>query len=146
LAGCDSAFAELGTLDEQERQVLHDLTAVVAECDRAFAQMQTNMNRYLAASDALAVLEANRKAGMPVNSEQLLDSQRRMSDAQSRYFLSMAEHTLAIKNVQFEKGTLLHAVNLGIVDQYGPASDAIKVDDISAGLVPVGVDLNSPSP
>jgi hypothetical protein len=32
------------------------------------------------------------------------------------------------------------------VDQYGPASDAMKVDDISAGLVPVGVDLNSPSP
>lgn len=104
-------------LDEQERQILHDLTAVVAECDRAFIQMQTNMNRYLAASDALEVLEANREAGMPVNLEQLLDSQRRMSEAQSRYFLSMAEYTIATKNVQFEKGTLLHTANLVIADE-----------------------------
>ena len=105
---------ERAILEEQERQVLHDLTAVVAECDRAFTQMQTNLNRYLAASDALEVLNANREAGLPVNLEQLLDSQRRMSDAQSRYFLSMAEYTIATKNVQFEKGTLLQTANLSI--------------------------------
>lgn len=111
----------LAILDEQERQVLHDLTAVVADCDRAFAQMQTNINRYLAASDALEVLEANREAGLPVNLEQLLDSQRRMSEAQSRYFLSIAEYTIATKNVQFEKGTLLHTTNLMIADRVEPA-------------------------
>ena len=110
-------------LDEQQRQVLHDLSGVVAECDRAFAQMQTNMNRYLAASDALEVLEANREAGMPVNLEQLLDAQRRMSEAQSRYFLSMAEYTIATKNVQFEKGTLLHTANLAIADSSPPISE-----------------------
>ncbi|MFK8112328.1 MAG: TolC family protein [Rubripirellula sp.] len=155
LAGDDSAFNELATLDyqeyeaslelklpvgfrqahaavrharfqlarehsilkEQERQVLHDLMAVVADCDRAFAQMQTNMNRYLAASDALEILEANRKAGMPVNLEQLLDTQRRASEAQSKYFLSSAEYTIATKNVQFEKGTLLETTDMMIVNQ-----------------------------
>ncbi len=154
LAGDDSAFSEIGTLDyqeyeaslelrmpvgfrqghaavrharfqiarekailhEQERQVLHDLTAVVADVDRAHAQMQTNLNRYLAASDALEVLEANRRAGLPVNLEQLLDAQRRISEAQSRYFLSLAEYTIATKNVQFEKGTLLETVELMIAD------------------------------
>lgn len=104
-------------LRSQEQQVLHDLTAVVADCDRAFVQMQTNMNRYLAASDALAVLEANRKAGLPVNLEQLLDAQRRLSEAQSKYFLSLAEFTIATKNVQYEKGTLLQTANLTIVDE-----------------------------
>ncbi|QDT12634.1 TolC family protein [Planctomycetes bacterium K23_9] len=152
LAGDESAFGELGSLDfqeyeaslelklpvgfrqghlavrhakiqlardqavlhEQERQIIHDLTAVVAECDRAYKQMQTNLNRYLAASDALAALDANRSAGMPVNLEQLLDAQRRISESQSRYFQSLAEYTLAAKNVQFEKGTLLETTNLFI--------------------------------
>ncbi len=155
LAGHDSAFAELATLDfqeyeaslelrlpvgfrqghlavrhahfqlarnlailhAQEQQILYDLTSVVADCDRAFVQMQTNTNRYLAASDALEVLEANRKAGLPVNLEQLLDAQRRLSEAQSKYFLSLAEYTIATKNVQYEKGTLLQTANLIIVDE-----------------------------
>ncbi len=104
-------------LHAQEQQILHDLTAVVSDCDRAFAQMQTNMNRYLAGSDALEVLEANRKAGLPVNLEQLLDAQRRLSEAQSKYFLSLAEYTIATKNVQYEKGTLLQTANLIIVDE-----------------------------
>ncbi len=154
LAGNDSAFGELGTLDfqeyeaslelrlpvgfrqahaavrhaklqltreqallhEQERQVLHDLTAVVADADRAFAQMQTNLNRYLAASEALDVLETNQDVGMLVNFEQLLDAQRRLSEAQTRYYASLVEYNLAVKNVQFEKGTLLHTVNLRIRD------------------------------
>ncbi len=154
LAGDNSAFAELGSLDyqeyeaslelrlpvgfrqghaavrnaqfqiarerailhEQERQILHDLTAVVADVDRAMAQMQTNLNRFLAANDAMDILEANRKAGLPVNLEQLLDAQRRVSEAQSRYYLSLAEYTIATKNVQFEKGTLLETVNLMIAD------------------------------
>jgi hypothetical protein len=107
-------------LREQERQILHDLTAVVAECDRAYVQMETNMNRYLAASDALEALEANRKAGLPISLEQLLDAQRRLSEAQSRYYLSMSEYTVANKNVQFEKGTLLQTARLMIVDQPSP--------------------------
>jgi Outer membrane efflux protein len=111
------AAREHSILKEQERQVLHDLMAVVADCDRAYAQMQTNMNRYLAASEALEILEVNRKAGMPVNLEQLLDAQRRLSEAQSKYFLSMAEYTIATKNVQYEKGTLLATTSLMIVPQ-----------------------------
>jgi outer membrane protein TolC len=103
-------------LREQERQILHDLTATVADCDRAYAQVETNLNRYLAASDALDALEANRQAGLPVNLEQLLDSQRRVSEAESRYHLSLSEYAVATKNVHFEKGTLLQFANMLIVD------------------------------
>lgn len=118
---------EQSILDEQERQVLHDLMAVVAEADRAYAQMQTNMNRYLAASDALEVLEANRKAGLPVSLEQLLDAQRRRSESQSKFYLSLSEYTVATKNVQYEKGTLLHAANLMIVDD---ATQAPAIEEL----------------
>jgi hypothetical protein len=64
---------EMAVLREQERQILHDLTSVVSDCDRAYVQMQTNMNRYLAGSDALEVLEANQRAGLIVSFEQLLE-------------------------------------------------------------------------
>ncbi|WP_442510250.1 TolC family protein [Novipirellula sp. SH528] len=108
---------EHALLAEQERQILHDLAAVVGESDRAFTQMETNLNRYLAARDALQILDANRDAGLPVNLEQLLDAQRRVTEAQTRYFLSMVEYTVAAKNVQFEKGTLLQTANLFLVDE-----------------------------
>lgn len=103
-------------LREQERQILHDLTATVADCDRAYVQVTTNLNRYLAASDALEALQANDKAGLRVNLEQLLDAQRRVSEAESRYHLSLSEYAVATKNVHFEKGTLLEFANMMVVD------------------------------
>lgn len=112
---------EKAILHEQERQILHDLTSAVAEADRAYSQVETNLNRYLAASDALASLEANRKADMPVNLEQLLDAQRRVTEAQSKYFASSVEYTIAIKNVHFEKGTLLESTNLFIASETTPS-------------------------
>ncbi|MGB0595575.1 MAG: TolC family protein [Rubripirellula sp.] len=104
-------------LREQERQILHDLTAAVAESERALTQMNTNLNRYLAASDALNVLEANRTAGFPISLEQLLDAQRRVSESQSKYHLAAAEYSVAVKNVQYEKGTLLQSNLLVLVDE-----------------------------
>ena len=106
---------------EQERQVLHDLTAIVADCYRSYVQVETNLNRYLAASDALDALEATREAGLPVNLEQLLDAQRRVSEAESRYHLSLSEYAVATKNVHFEKGTLVEFANLLVVDDLGAA-------------------------
>ena len=115
-------------LNEQERQILHDLAAVVADCDRAHVQMETNLNRFLAASDALNVLGANRAAGLPVNLEQLLDAQRRTSEAQSRYYLSLVEYTIAAKNVQLEKGTLLQTVDLFVVDEQSTPMELVAID------------------
>jgi len=155
LAGDESAFRELGTLDyqeyeaslelrlpvgfrqahaavrhaqiqlardrtlleDQERQILHDLASMVSECDRALVQMQTNMNRFLAAHDALSALEASRRAGLPINLQQLLDAQRRVSESQSRYYQSLTEYAIATKNVQFEKGTLLETIDIFIADE-----------------------------
>ena len=94
-------------LREQERQILHDLMATIAETDRAYTLAETNLNRYLAARDALDSLEANREAGLPISLEQLLDSQRRLSESQTKYYLAVTEYMIAIKNVQFETGTLL---------------------------------------
>ncbi|WP_246105977.1 TolC family protein [Rosistilla ulvae] len=106
---------EQAVLTEQSRRVTHDLAAMVAEADRAFQQTQTNMNRFLAAADAVEALEANRRAGLPVNLEQLLDAQRRLSDAQTRYFTAKTEYAVALKNIDFEKGSLLRNSQLYLV-------------------------------
>ena len=103
-------------LQEQERQVVNDLGSMVAEADRAYRQTETNLNRYFAAADAVDSLEANRKAGLPVNLEQLLDAQRRLSDSQQRFYLSRVEYAVALKNVQLEKGSLLAEYRL-FIDQ-----------------------------
>ncbi|MGI9470729.1 MAG: TolC family protein [Rubripirellula sp.] len=108
-------------LREQERRILRDLTNEVVECDRAYAQMQTNMNRYLAATDALEAMEANRRVGLPISLVELLDAQRRASEAQSKYYLSLAQYAISTKDVQFQKGTLLHATQLMILDQPSPS-------------------------
>ena len=106
---------ERAILAEQQRQVIHDLTSMVAECDRAYAQMETNLNRYTAASDALVALETAQESGMPINFDQLLDAQRRVSESQSRYYASLVEYTIATKNVHLEKGTLLHSSDVLLI-------------------------------
>lgn len=120
-------------LHEQERQVLHDLTATVAECDRALVQVETNLNRYLAARDALDALEASRQSGLPINLEQLLDAQRRVSESESRYHLSLSEYAVATKNVHFEKGTLLEFANLLVVDDLATGQSGVGDPGSTAG-------------
>ena len=106
---------ERAILREQERQIIHDLASMVAECDRAYIQAETNTSRYLAASDALVALETSQEAGMPINFDQLLDAQRRVSESQTRYFASLVEYTIATKNVHLEKGTLLRTTDVLLI-------------------------------
>ena len=104
-------------LREQERRILRDLTNDVVECDRAYVQMRTNMNRYLAATDALKGMETNRGNGLPISLEQLLDAQRRASEAQTKYYLSLSQYAISTKNVQYQQGTLLNAIRLMVIDE-----------------------------
>jgi hypothetical protein len=98
-------------LREQERDVTHDLASALAEMKRAYAVAQTNYNRRLAGEQQLAALEAiyedadeNQKGRLL---DLLLDAQRRLADAESRYFRALAEHTMAVSQVHFQKGSLL---------------------------------------
>ena len=120
-------------LREQERRILRDLTNDVVECDRAYVQMQTNMNRYLAATDALTGMETNREAGLPISLEQLLDAQRRATEAQTKYYLSLSQYAISTKNVQYQQGTLLHAIHLMVIDEQ---PEPLSMKDIIPETVP----------
>ncbi|MEZ6065814.1 MAG: TolC family protein [Planctomycetaceae bacterium] len=105
---------ERAVLKEQERQVLHDLSDMVAEVDRAWSNCQSNLNRFLAAQDAMDAIEADREAGRPVDFDQVLDVRRRLAEAQSQYYFARTEYALAIKNVHLERGALFEYGNVMI--------------------------------
>lgn len=102
---------ERAVLKEQEQIICSDLAAAVAEMDRAYQVAQTNYNRRLAAMQQLAALETvyenadlNEKTRLL---DLLLDAQRRVADAESQYYRSTAEYALAVRDVHYEKGSLL---------------------------------------
>jgi hypothetical protein len=78
---------------------------------RAYLVSQTNYNRRLAAREQLKALRAaveiadHREKTRLI--DLLLDAQRRLADAESRYYQSLAEHALAVTRVHYEKGSLL---------------------------------------
>ncbi len=93
-------------LKEQQRQVLHDLSNAVAEVERAYENAKTAYNLLLASEAQLESIEAAYEAGQ-TDLFILLDVQRRLADAEIGYHRASVEYALAIRNVHFEKGSLL---------------------------------------
>ena len=93
-------------LREQEHQVLHNLAGAVAELKRAYVVSQTTFNRLDAARQQLAAVQAAFNADKaPL--DLLLEAQRQLANSETRYFRSLAEYAVAVKNVHYAKGTLL---------------------------------------
>ncbi|NQU21558.1 MAG: TolC family protein [Candidatus Nealsonbacteria bacterium] len=135
-------------LREQERQVIHDLSNAVAEMDRAYAGMITSFNRNAAAQDQLKRLwEKFRRPHDETTRPQffvVLDAQRRAADAEIRYFQAQVEYALAMRNVHFEKGTLLDYC--GVVMAEGPWPnkayiDAAKLDRLRGPARPLNYSM-----
>ncbi|MCY2964649.1 MAG: TolC family protein [Planctomycetota bacterium] len=117
---------EKSVLYEQERQIVHDLSGSLAESERAWTVCQTTLNRYRSAKKLVESLES-RKLNDRQTIEQLdrrLDAQRRLSDAESRYFLARTEYEVAIKNVYFEQGALLQYHQVATVDAVETGKDS----------------------
>ena len=93
-------------LDDQERQVVLDVSNAMAEVDRAYQVAQTAFNRRMAAKADVAATKAAYEADKaPL--DLYLDAQRRSADAESQFFATLVEYTLAIKNLHYAKGSLL---------------------------------------
>jgi hypothetical protein len=102
---------EKAILDQTERDIAHDLSAAVAEVERAYAISQTNYNRRRAAREQLEAFDVRFQRADQREQTQLLDllldAQRRFADADTSYFRSLLEYALAVKNVHYQKGSLL---------------------------------------
>ncbi len=131
-AGCPSGFGELTTpcgmqssrspaqcivLREQERSIVHNLSNAFGELERSYATVETAFNRRKAAEDFLQTLDTRFKEGIQVDANLLLDAQRRLADAEIRYFQALSEYVIAVKNVHFEKGSLMEYNEVHLVDR-----------------------------
>jgi outer membrane protein TolC len=100
-------------LEEQEKQVVHELSQAIANVERAYVITQTAYNRRMAAKQHLEVLESDYRFDGTDENEKLrlldllLDAQRRLADAESNYYRTLLEYAMAIKNVHLQKGSLL---------------------------------------
>jgi outer membrane protein TolC len=111
---------EYAILREQEREVVHDLSNAVADAARAFEACENALNRLNSASSVLSAYEAQKENDLPVDVDRLLDAQRRVVDAEIRYFQARTEYAVAIKNVHMEKGSLMGYAELNILDGATP--------------------------
>lgn len=99
---------ERALLYEAERSVVYDLSNSFSEVERAYALVETNLNRRMAAAEQVAAIEATYETETDTATLYLLlEGQRRLAEAETSYFRSIVEYQLAVKNVQLEKGTLL---------------------------------------
>jgi outer membrane protein TolC len=106
-------------LREGERTVISELSQSVAEVDRAYALLQTDIYRTKAAKDQLAALEAVYQAKQEGFFE-VLDAQRRLSEAISHYYQSRVQYAVAIRNVHYEKGSLLDYCDINLAEGAWP--------------------------
>lgn len=134
---------ERTVLHEQERRVVHDLSDAIAEKDRAYLASLTSLERLTAADTLLRSLQQEEAQGRggagegAVNLDRLLDAQRRAAEAESEYYLNRTAYEVALKNVAYEKGSLLDYHEVYVTG--GEESRNAQMNAAPAGPPPEGV-------
>jgi outer membrane protein TolC len=148
---------ERAMLADQQSGVVHQVAEAVAELDRAYEVSQTAYNRLIATQEQLAATKAAFEADKaPL--DLFLEAQRLVAEAESRYYRSLVDHAVALKNVHYAKGTLLDfdGVHLAegpwVSDAYADATEraarrgrprplnyaSARAPRVSRGVVPQG--------
>jgi hypothetical protein len=99
--------------------ISHNLGEAIANLDTTYRTIHLNEQRMTAAEEVVSSRTALHDTGY-VAINVLLESQRRLAQASINYFRGRVNHALAIRDVHFQKGTLL-AYN-GVHLQEGPWS------------------------
>ncbi len=105
---------EAEVLKEQERVVLHGLSNAMNEMKRSYDSMQLQEKRLGEIVRQLQSLQAKWESGQDPALDVLLDTHRRLLDARLRYHQSRVEYVLAVRNVEFEKGSLLEFCKISL--------------------------------
>jgi outer membrane protein TolC len=113
---------EQAVLSEMKRQIVHDLENALVNKDRAYEVIQVALNRQNAALQRLSaltdpeILQARRP-----DYNLIMDAQRRLLEAEVNYHRARVDYAVAIKNVQFELGSLLNYCNVQLVGEPYPS-------------------------
>lgn len=107
-------------LDQKQRRVIHDLSNAYSSSIRAFEVASVAMNQRIAAHEQIAILRNLEENKSRVNTNEMLDAQNRVSQADAGYYDAIVRYVIALKNIHFEKGTLLEYNNIAFVDRVRP--------------------------
>jgi hypothetical protein len=113
-------------LYEQEREVMLDLSDSIGEAKRAYAVTKTAFNRLQAARRQFEVLQDKFENQIVTDLDLVLEAQRRYAAAEIAYFRTRVEYVLALKNIDFAKGSLLEKNQVHLAE--GPWSIAAHHD------------------
>ena len=122
---------------EMQREIVSNLNGAFADVDRAYQAVQNTLNQYIAAKTYVDALETDRfVAGRNVQSDRLLDAQQRLVKAEIQFFRARAEYGIALKNIHYERGSLLDYKNLlvsggGTPPELPPEIPAMESDPLS---------------
>ncbi|MCA9177137.1 MAG: TolC family protein [Planctomycetales bacterium] len=137
-------------LEQQERNVVYDLSNSLGELDQTYLVMQVAYNRRIAAAQFLDTLENRFKSGLPIDTNLLLDAQTRLAEADVQYFEYAVRYALAIKNVHLERGTLLEYNNIVLAGQESSRDAVVDRRNAARPLddaqEPVGSDAATANP
>lgn len=103
-------------LREQERVVHLGLSNAITESKRAFENMNLQRLRLDAIVTQLNVLDSREKSGNTPELDVVLETHRRLLDARLRYHQAQIEYSVSLRNVHYEKGTLLAYNNVFLAE------------------------------
>jgi hypothetical protein len=111
---------ERAILVQQKRDIIFGLSNATADVQRAFDVAQAQYNRFEAAKLQTEVLIRSRDEGR-VTVDLVLEAQRRLLDTEILYHQATVDYVLAMRNVYYEKGTLLAFNNIFLNEGPSPA-------------------------
>ncbi len=106
-------------LGEQEREVVHALSNAVSELGRAWKVLETTEDRRLASAAELESVQAAFDADK-IGFDVVLESQRRFFAAEISHYQALVDYSLAIRNVHYEKGSLLDYNEIYLTEDLWP--------------------------
>lgn len=118
-------FRENAILDEQEKQIIHELGTAVRQSRQFEAAIDFAYNRVAAARDTVDSRQAAFEADT-VPLDLLLESQSRLAQAETSYYQTQVNQQLAFESVLRESGQML--IGHGITLNQEPSSNSAGVD------------------
>ncbi len=107
-------------LSQKQRRIIHDLSNAYASAIRSFEIANVTMNQRLAAHEQLAILKNLEENKSRVNTNEMLDAQARAAQADAAFYDALVRYMVALKNVHYEKGTILEYNNITFADRVRP--------------------------
>ena len=102
-------------LKEQQRQLLHDLSAAMVEVDRAYEAMRANFNNRVAIQEELVPKQA-RFAGGEDQIFFLLDVQQRLANTESALQRTLVDYNVALMEYARTTGSLLSRYSIYLTE------------------------------